>query len=80
MKLYLRSSKTKDRYLQEKWHKKFVIFPVRINPDQIEFCTTILRKMKMGSYSHYDFMGVVTLRNFEYKNIQDAITEKLMNK
>lgn len=57
------------------WHKKFVIFPKRTRLDQLQFLTYVGRKLR-SNYSS----GLLMCMQYEYKSIQQVITDKLMGK
>lgn len=57
------------------WHKTFVIFPKRVRQDQLQFLTYVGRRL-MPRYNPNTPMWA----QYEYKNLQDIITEKLMDK
>ena len=61
----------------QKWHKKFIIFPRRIGNNEMQFLTFVGRRLK----NTFDpIFNVTYLGNYEYKDLQQTITDKLMGK
>ncbi len=57
------------------WHKKFVIFPKRTQSNELQFLTYVGRRL-MPNYTS----SVVMWLQYEYKDLQQIITDKLMGK
>ena len=61
------------------WHKKFIIFPRRVSQNEFQFCTTVARKLS-SEYTDPTSYNWFFLAEYEYKDIQEIITNKLMGK
>jgi len=57
------------------WHKKFIFFPRRIG-DEYQFLCYVARKY----YSDFDYYFFSRLGEYSYKDLQQLITDKLMDK
>ena len=62
---------------RSKWHKKFILFPRRLKEAEIQFLTYVARRLRPSFDPNVD---TVMLGHYEYKEIQDHITKKLMGK
>ena len=76
MKISLKSASQKINDLS-KWHKKFIIFPRRTGDIEIQFLTFVGRRLK----NTFDpIFNATYLGHYEYKDLQQIITDKLMGK
>lgn len=73
------TSKTQKVRIRSEWHKKFVFFPKRVADDEFQFLINVGRKLhttgKETRWYRWCF-----LNEYKYKDLQQVITDKLMNK
>ncbi len=75
MKYRIVSAKQKVKKLSE-WHKKFILFPCKTSNTEMQFLTYVVRRLKPNNFD----MAMLGHYEYEYKSLQDHITDKLMDK
>lgn len=74
MTITFKTKASKVKKLQV-WHKKFIIFPRKTAENQIQFLTYVGRKLP-DDYTP----SILKSLQYKYKDLQQVITDKLMDK